>query len=165
MRNPFKPNMTYFQQKWYAKKMTRAYHGDTLGETHWRRIFRPDMRSVVSMNANYLGRNDGSELSAGRGGGKSQGMDDSGTETRMGIKQVSRRTKRVPYMNMVYHQLERRLDVAIWRALFASSTKQARQFCVHGGVTVNGRKVCTIDLHGTWLTFADGLSWVSIKPW
>ncbi|ROT43046.1 alpha-L RNA-binding motif-containing protein [Sodiomyces alkalinus F11] len=44
-----------------------------------------------------------------------------------------------PYMQMTFAPLERRLDVAIFRALFASSTLQARQFCVHGAVKVNGK--------------------------
>ena len=147
--------MTYFQQKWYAKKATRAYHGDTVKEMHWRRMFRPDMRSVVSMNADYLGRFDGSDFSAGRGAGRR-----SGKELLTSFK--TRGPKPVPYMNMIYHQLERRLDVAIWRSLFASSTKQARQFCVHGGVTVNGRKVCSInskeDLTYVYRWFIQGIS-------
>ena len=37
--------------------------------------------------------------------------------------------------------LERRLDSALTRAGFASSHAQARQFILHGHVTVNGRKV------------------------
>jgi len=44
-------------------------------------------------------------------------------------------------MHMAFHPLERRLDTAIFRALFASSSKQARQFVVHGWVKVNGKKV------------------------
>lgn len=44
-------------------------------------------------------------------------------------------------MNMTYAPLERRIDVAIHRALFASSTRQARQFVVHGAVKVNGQVV------------------------
>ncbi|KAK2028002.1 S4 domain-containing protein, partial [Colletotrichum zoysiae] len=44
-----------------------------------------------------------------------------------------------PYMQMAYAPLERRLDVAIFRAMFASSTLQAKQFCTHGAVKVNGK--------------------------
>lgn len=44
-------------------------------------------------------------------------------------------------MNMVYAELERRLDSAIFRAMFASSARQAREFVVHGYVKVNGKKV------------------------
>lgn len=84
------------------------------------------MRSVVSMNPGSLGRNDGSDFAAGRGSGRDN---------------LNNRHKPVPYMNMIYHQLERRLDVAVWRALFVSSVKQGRQFILHGSVKVNGRKV------------------------
>lgn len=55
-------------------------------------------------------------------------------------KQLSNRGQ-TPYMNMTYAPLERRIDVAIHRALFASSTRQARQFVVHGAVKVNGQVV------------------------
>ena len=40
-----------------------------------------------------------------------------------------------------YGLLERRLDSALTRAGFAASHAQARQFILHGHVTVNGRKV------------------------
>lgn len=46
-----------------------------------------------------------------------------------------------PYMNMTFAPQERRIDVAIFRAMFASSVRQARQFVVHGAVKVNGQKV------------------------
>ena len=49
-----------------------------------------------------------------------------------------------PYMQMTFAPLERRLDMAIWRSLFSSSVRQARQFCVHGAVTVNGKKASSL---------------------
>lgn len=55
-------------------------------------------------------------------------------------KQMYERGK-TPYMNMTYAPLERRIDVAIHRAMFASSTRQARQFVIHGAVKVNGQVV------------------------
>ncbi|KAI9824408.1 MAG: mitochondrial 37S ribosomal protein nam9 [Thelocarpon impressellum] len=119
---------TYFQQKWQAKSTSRAYHGEQIREKQWQRMFRPHMASVVPMNHAYLSRSDGSELAAGRG----SGLDVAGK------KRVISRT---PYMNMTYAPIERRLDTAIFRALFASSTRQARQFVVHGAVKVNGKKM------------------------
>ena len=117
--------MSYFQQKWAAKAQTRPYHGETIKEKQWRRMFRPDSKSVVTMNPKYMARHDGSEMAAGRGSGTK--------ETKV--------PEPVPYMNMIYHQTERRLDTAVFRAMFASSTRQARQFCVNGAVKVNGKKV------------------------
>lgn len=82
------------------------------------------------MDPTYLAQNDGSEFAAGRG---------SGLDIEPGTKAKQR--YRTPYMNMVYAPTERRLDTAIFRALFASSTRQARQFVVHGYVKVNGKRV------------------------
>lgn len=53
----------------------------------------------------------------------------------------ARKGQKTPYMHMTFYPLERRLDTAVWRALFASSTMQARQFVVRGGVKVNGKKM------------------------
>lgn len=82
------------------------------------------------MDYKYLAEHDGSELAEGRG----QGQD-----IKLAFRE--RLPQRTPYMEMTYHPIERRLDTSIWRALFASSARQARQFVVHGFVKVNGKKV------------------------
>ena len=82
------------------------------------------------MDYQYLAKHDGSEQAAGRGSGADINPD-----------AKHRPYPRTPYLNMVYAPTERRLDTAIFRALFASSTRQARQFVVHGYVKVNGKKV------------------------
>lgn len=112
--------------------MSRAYHGEQVREGLWERMFSRRLRGVVSMDANYLARNNGSRESAGRG---------SGLEPRPGNDAKKTARKTTPYMQMTFAPLERRLDIAIFRALFASSARQARQFVVHGAVTVNGKKV------------------------
>lgn len=93
-------------------------------------MFKPTSRSVVQMDHKYLAENDGSEQARGRGSGLQLVPE----EERKGQPSV-------PYMSMTYAPTERRLDVAMFRALFASSTRQARQMVVHGGVKVNGKKV------------------------
>ena len=86
------------------------------------------------MDYQYLAKYDGSEIARGRGSGEDMSSGDS-EDRRDRVRQ------KTPYMHMTFHPLERRLDTAIWRALFASSAKQARQFVVHGGVKVNGKKM------------------------
>lgn len=93
-------------------------------------MFSRRLRSVVPMNPRSLAMDDGSAISAGRGSGLGK----------------ARPAPRTPYTQMTFAPMERRLDVAIFRALLASSTRQARQFVVHGAVTVNGKKV-----PDTWL--------------
>ena len=82
------------------------------------------------MDFKMLAEKDGSEQAEGRGSGLDPPPD-----------QKPRPFPRTPYLNMTYAPIERRLDTAIFRALFASSTRQARQFVVHGDVKVNGKKV------------------------
>ena len=108
--------------------MLRAYHSEQVREGQWERMFSRRLRSVVPMNPEYLARNDGSLESAGRG---------SGLQTQRPQKAPAM----IPYMQMAFAPLERRLDTAIFRALFASSARQARQFVVHGAVKVNGKKM------------------------
>lgn len=96
------------------------------------------------MDYKKLAESDGSDLAAGRGSGRTNV-----TEKEAPSNDRFARTKRnqakeatgTPYMSDVFWPIEKRLDVAIWRALFASSARQARQFVVHGFVKVNGKKV------------------------
>ncbi|KAI9376654.1 hypothetical protein BJX61DRAFT_488645 [Aspergillus egyptiacus] len=123
---------THFQQKWRTKSAARAYHGEQVPETQWVRMFSRRIRSVVPMDPLSLAKDDGSQISAGRG---------SGLEDNLPVRPGRRENDKIPYTHMTFAPLERRLDVAIFRALFASSARQARQFVVHGAVTVNGKKM------------------------
>jgi ribosomal protein S4 len=91
-------------------------------------MFKRNLPAVVAMDHRYLARHDGSEQAAGRGMGADK-------------EEKVRTPSMTPYMQMAYYPLERRLDTSIWRALFASSVRQASQFVVHGLVKVNGKKV------------------------
>ncbi|KAL9004322.1 MAG: hypothetical protein Q9188_002864 [Gyalolechia gomerana] len=121
---------TFFQQKWTAKAISRAYHGETVKEKLWQRMFRRRLRAVVPMDPHQLARSDGYENAEGRGSGLEHHPD-----------KQPRPFPKTPYVNMTFAPLERRLDTAIFRAMFASSTRQARQFVVHGDVKVNGKKM------------------------
>ena len=114
--------------------MTRGFHNPYLKEKAWERTFDRRLPAVVPMDYRYLAKYDGSEMALGRGRGQ-----DKRTGNQEGRGEG--RKQQTPYMHMTFHPLERRLDTAIWRALFASSVKQARQFVVHGGVKVNGKQM------------------------
>jgi ribosomal protein S4 len=129
---------TFFQQKWRAKGVLRTYHGEHIVERKWERMFSRRLLSVVGMDAKYMAKNDGSELAAGRGSGKD-------IEPPWNKVSVEKHAQ-TPYMQMTFAPMERRLDIAVFRAMFASSARQARQFCVHGAVKVNGKVVRTYSL-------------------
>lgn len=46
-----------------------------------------------------------------------------------------------PVTSMMWVELERRLDVAVFRACFADSIYEARRMVIHGAVRLNGAKV------------------------
>ncbi|SCV02882.1 LAME_0H05974g1_1 [Lachancea meyersii CBS 8951] len=52
-----------------------------------------------------------------------------------------RETQQTPILLQTFGVLEKRLDIAIFRAMFASSVRQARQFILHNNVFVNGIKI------------------------
>ncbi|KAI1329582.1 hypothetical protein F5Y16DRAFT_89424 [Xylariaceae sp. FL0255] len=124
---------TFFQQKWKAKGLMRNYHGEHIVESKWERMFSRRLLSVVNMDPSYMAKNDGSEMAEGRGSGKDRPPNWNNPEVR-------KRTA-TPYMQMTFAPMERRLDIAVFRAMFASSVRQARQYCVHGAVKVNGKKM------------------------
>lgn len=131
---PLYRTKNFFQQKWQAKSLLRQYHGEQVREGQWTRMFSRRFRSVVPMDPKYLAANDGSIESAGRGSGLK-------LPSRRKEDRFKQQDEAIPYMAMTFAPLERRLDTAIFRALFASSTRQARQFVVHGAVKVNGKRV------------------------
>ncbi|KAI9741420.1 MAG: mitochondrial 37S ribosomal protein nam9 [Claussenomyces sp. TS43310] len=135
LKKPFFLPFTHYQQKWSAKSLTRSYHGEQIKEKQWERMFTSKVRSVVPMNHKYLAAYDGSEQAAGRGSGRDL------LPSELDYWHATRARRQVPYMHMTYAPAERRLDTAIFRALFASSARQARQFVIHGQVKVNGKKM------------------------
>lgn len=100
-------------------------------------MFDRRLPAVVPMDYKLLARTDGSEQAEGRGSGLNIRKKEEDGER----SERERPPQRTPYMHMTYFPTERRLDTAVWRALFASSARQARQFVVHGSVKVNGKKV------------------------
>ncbi|KAK4103676.1 alpha-L RNA-binding motif-containing protein [Parathielavia hyrcaniae] len=141
LKPPHLVQKTFFQQKWKAKSLTRGYHGEHIKEYQWERMFSRRPLSAVDMDPAYMARYDGSEQAAGRGSGL---LPAPASRSRVaGGKEegVPKQKEATPYMQMVFAPMERRLDIAIFRALFASSARQARQFVLHGAVTVNGKKM------------------------
>lgn len=149
---PFLAHKTFFQQKWASKALTRGYHGEHIKERQWEKMFSRRLLSVVNMNPRYMAAFDGSEQATGRGSGQDKPAREDLAEVGEGVEDEHHQKgpsnlhtdKRTPYMQMTYAPMERRLDIAVYRSLFASSARQARQFVVHGAVKVNGQEVSNL---------------------
>lgn len=121
-------------------------------------MFKRSLASVVEMDANRLASaDDGAPYGAGRGSGLDRAPVDTTGMTALQARKARAREAEfykqaeIPYMMQTYAPMERRLDMAIFRAMFASSALQARQFVIHGHVKVNGQKV-------SYSTFLCGIS-------
>ncbi|CAE6418433.1 unnamed protein product [Rhizoctonia solani] len=118
-----KSSKTLFQQRWAAKRFVRAYHGDWIAEKRFQRWFlpaglpstRPSTSSTATKEVqDYAGR-------------KWQPPQRAATQP-------------TPVTSLMLVEVERRLDVFIFRCCFATSAWQARQLIVHGKVKLNGKK-------------------------
>ena len=50
-----------------------------------------------------------------------------------------------PVGSLMFAEVERRIDVVIFRACFSHSVYDARRMVVHGNVLLNGKKVCSLS--------------------
>ncbi|KAK6512838.1 mitochondrial 37S ribosomal protein nam9 [Arthrobotrys conoides] len=141
--NPTSGKKTFYQQKFLAKQETRRFHGEYLTERKWNSMFRHTLRGVIRMNPAKMAEDDGSLVVSGRGTGEDPLPTRMLPEDPIERKKVlfGDKPKAIPFVQMTFAPLERRLDTAVYRALFTSSIRQARMMCLHGKVYVNGVKM------------------------
>ncbi|KAG6331778.1 hypothetical protein ID866_7310 [Astraeus odoratus] len=125
-------NKTLFQQRWTAKALMRAYHGDFINEKIFKRWYLPatlpDVRPRNRTSArdalaldDYAGRNEQLERAIRR-------------------KEEEDKKGLAPVGSLTMAEVERRIDVFIFRCCFAHSVYEARRMVIHGHVLLNGRK-------------------------
>ncbi|KIJ44313.1 hypothetical protein M422DRAFT_779403 [Sphaerobolus stellatus SS14] len=122
---------TLFQQRFISKKLVRAYHGDHINEKAFKRWYLPTTlpdvrpRKVIpgddtALLSRWAKRNDDVER----------------------IKKAEERaseTALAPVGSLMFREVERRIDVFIFRSCFAHSVYEARRLVVHGRVLLNGK--------------------------
>ncbi|KZV76884.1 alpha-L RNA-binding motif-containing protein [Peniophora sp. CONT] len=127
---------TLFQQRWLSKKLIRAYHGDFVNEKAFKRWYLPrtlpDVRpreplKVFGEGEKFVG---GARARDGMEKARKRSEDGEG-EQGEGI---------APVGSLMLAEIERRIDVLIFRANLARSVYDARRLVVHGYVQLNGRK-------------------------
>ncbi|WFD41576.1 hypothetical protein MPSI1_000207 [Malassezia psittaci] len=101
-----------FQQRFRSKRLLRGYHGDWIPETRFRRWFLPtNLPSYAPVQ--QTGKYDSQSTSA---------LD----------------SPVPPVTSLFLREVERRLDVIVFRCCFAHSAYHGRSLVVHGKVKVNG---------------------------
>ncbi|RXK40996.1 hypothetical protein M231_01626 [Tremella mesenterica] len=128
-------NMSLFQRRWLAKRLTRGYHGDQITQTRFERWYLPDslpsIRGKTPSSSSSSGSLELSKWVEGRerAGGRTREERESKWKTE---------DSRAPVGSLMFSEVERRLDTLIFRACFASSVYLARHYVIHGKVKLNG---------------------------
>lgn len=113
-----------YQQRWRSKRFLRAYHGDWIPEKRFKRWFLPsDLPRFLPPKG------------AARHGGA---IERAIRARRFGVQEPA--AQRMPTASLFMRDVERRLDVVVFRSCFARSAYEARSLVVQGKVTLNGHK-------------------------
>ncbi|KAG6866154.1 hypothetical protein C0991_008108 [Blastosporella zonata] len=118
-----------FQQRWKSKAVMRAYHGDFIKEKVFKRWFLPETLPDVRPKRKVLGDDKASlEEFALR---KKKEEDLAEEEAQKGM---------APVGSLMFTEVERRIDVFLFRTCFVHSVYEARRLIIHGDVMLNGKK-------------------------
>lgn len=122
---------TLFQQRWRSKAVVRAYHGDHINEKIFKRWYLPDTLPDVRPKRKVVAGDDKASLEefALR------------KQKEKELEEEEERRGMAPVGSLMFAEVERRIDVFLFRCCFAHSVYEARRLIVHGDVLLNGRKV------------------------
>lgn len=138
--------LTLFQQRWKAKQLTRAYHGDHVNENIFKRWYLPSTLPDVRPHPQ-----------ARRAGDDTEALSKWMLRDKDAAKEKKRREEEeklalAPVASLMYEEIERRMDVFIFRCCFAHSVYEARRMIIHGRVLLNGKKVRAVSIFFSYVT-------------
>ncbi|CDO78126.1 hypothetical protein BN946_scf184725.g5 [Trametes cinnabarina] len=119
-------------RRWTAKTLLRAYHGDYINEKIFKRWYLPEnLPDVRPPEATSLSAT--SELNK-------WALKDEAAEKAERLAEEEKKKGLAPVGSLMFSEVERRIDVIIFRACFAHSVYDARRMVIHGSVLLNGKK-------------------------
>ena len=126
--------VSLFSQRWQSKALVRAYHGDVIPEKIFKRWYLPKVLPDVRPRARRTA--DVEQAGLARWAKK-----DTVAELEEKIREEEEAKGLAPVGSLMFTEIERRIDVVIFRACLAPSVYEARRLVVHGSVLLNGKKV------------------------
>lgn len=120
-----------FQQRWASKQLVRAYHGDHINEGIFKRWYLPGTLPDVRPR-----KTQGDDLMLNKWANRNDAL-----EKERKRKEDEESKGMAPVGSLMFSEVERRIDVVIFRSCFAHSVYEARRLVVHGDVLLNGKKV------------------------
>lgn len=127
-------SQTLFQQRWISKRLLRAYHGDYINEHIFKRWYLPATIPDVRPKRNF--KQEDEAIGLARWARKDKPADAAAKERG---REAEEKTL-APVGSLMFTELERRIDVVIFRACLATSVYEARRLVIHGDVLLNGKK-------------------------
>jgi ribosomal protein S4 len=115
----------------------RAYHGDFIPEKIFKRWYLPETLPDVRPARHTAPASDDKSQLAEFARRKQREKDFEEEIDRKGM---------APVGSLMVAEVERRIDVFIFRCCFTHSVYEARRLVIHGDVLLNGKKVCTTPL-------------------
>jgi len=123
---------TLFQQRWKSKSLVRGYHGDHINEKVFKRWYLPSILPDVRPKQAVFGDDRNQlEMFARR----------AHAEKERKRLQEEEEKGMAPVASLMFSEVERRIDVFLFRCCFAHSVYEARRLVIHGDVLLNGKKV------------------------
>ncbi|GJJ12336.1 hypothetical protein Clacol_006577 [Clathrus columnatus] len=121
---------TLFQQRWISKRLVRAYHGDHINEKIFKKWYLPSTLPEVIPKKSAK-HDDTSTLAKW-----ARRQDD--VDRIEKLRQEENNTALAPVGSLMFAEVERRIDVFVFRCCFAHSVYEARRLVIHGNVHLNG---------------------------
>ncbi|KAG8854708.1 mitochondrial 37S ribosomal protein nam9 [Tulasnella sp. 330] len=135
-----------FKQRWQSKKLLRAYHCDYLPEKKFVRWWLPERlpdpmarKARGSKEAVEEGKVTPNAKKSSAAQWARNGTTSNATRGKEGSP-TEGKAHLAPITSLMFAELERRIDVVVFRCCFAHSIHAARQLVVHGKVKLNGLK-------------------------
>ncbi|KAM6494878.1 hypothetical protein JOM56_009501 [Amanita muscaria] len=122
---------TLFQQRWRSKAVVRAYHGDYINEKIFKRWYLPETLPDVRPRKRF-----------GKGTGDQAALEEFARrrQKEKDFELEEEERGNAPVASLMFSEVERRIDVFIFRCCFAHSVYEARRLVIHGDVLLNGKK-------------------------
>lgn len=128
-----KASSTLFQNRWKSKALVRAYHGDYINEKIFKRWYLPE--TLPDVRPRRASGATADAIGLARWAKKDRVAD---KEARLREEEDAKGL--APVGSLMLTEIERRIDVVVFRACFASSVYEARRLVIHGDVLLNGKK-------------------------
>jgi len=113
----------------------RAYHGDFIPEKIFKRWYLPETLPDVRPQ----------RVSAPAAGSDAKDLEEF-ARRKVREKDFTEEIEKkgmAPVGSLMMAEVERRIDVFLFRCCFAHSVYEARRLVIHGDVMLNGKKVCS----------------------